>query len=217
MTEPQLERLRGWFETLQDIDGDGERCPEAGRIRDSAAERLATAENESVLLHVAACGACAASWRLARELLSESESARPAIRSTVRPWWIGLAAAVVAGMAIGVFVLHRPGRPGVPAPVFREGERLELISGIDPNARLPREDLVLRWTGAPAGTTYDVRVTGERLEPLHRAFGLEIAEHRVPAEALDGLAPGAVILWSVGARLPDGRRLPPVTFRATVD
>lgn len=217
MTDAGLDRLRGWFQAVRDIDDGGKRCPQAERLAESAAGRLSVAEQEAVVLHLADCGACAASWRLARELLVEVEFTRASVGAPSRSRWIGLAAAAAAVTAIGVFLMQRPGEREVTSPVFREAAAVELKAAVDPDLPLPRDRLVLRWSGAPAGTVYDLRVTSERLEPLYRVFELDVPEQLVPAEAVGGLEPGSVILWSVSARLPEGRHLPPVTFRATVE
>lgn len=224
MTTPSDDRLREEFASAQNIAADVASCPEESLIWDSAAETLTGDENESLLRHTAACGACAASWRLARELLSEGipqvlpeESTGRRRGAKSRPWWLGLAAAAVLVLAVSFVVVQQFETVGPTDPVYRTPPGGGLAAETDPAAPLRRDDVVLRWSGAPDGTTYDLRVTTDRLAPLHRAFGIEQTEHRVPEEALTDLPPGAVILWTVTAHLPDGRRWTSVSFRATVE
>jgi hypothetical protein len=203
--------------------GDGESCPDAARLWDSAFERLPLSENESVLRHLTSCGACAASWRLARELRLEDEAAQPVRPGSEqqygvsgRRWWVGLAAAAMVVLVAGIFLVQRQRTAGLPEATYRAETEGGLVSEIA-DTPLPREGLVLRWSGAPPGTTYDLRVTSDRLEPLHRVFGLEAVEYRIPADTLSGVPPGGVILWNVTAHLADGRQWTSRTFRAVVE
>jgi hypothetical protein len=213
------DRLREEFASARNVADDGTACPEASKIWESAAQVLTAGENEFLLRHTATCGACAASWRLARALLDE-EHARELPRGTrigSRPWWLGLAAAAMLVLAVS-FVALQQFRPTGPAPTpYRQAPSGTLSAEIDPATSLPREAFVLRWSGAPEVATYDLRVTTDRLESLHRAFGLERPECQVPESALGDLEPGAVILWSVTAHMPDGRRWTSPSFRAVVD
>jgi hypothetical protein len=213
---PGDERLREEFAKVRNIAGTGESCPDTERIWDSAADRLPYDDNRKLIRHVASCGVCAASWRMARDLAGEEAAARPRDRSS-RSWWVGLAAAAMIVLAAGLFALKQYRTEGPAEPVFRDWTESALASEIPAGTVLPREELVLRWSGAPDGTVYDLRVTNTRLQTLHRAFGLELPEYRVPAEALSGVQPGGVILWSVTAYLPDGRRWTSLTFRTTVE
>jgi hypothetical protein len=208
--------LREEFAKVRNIAGTGEDCPDAARIWDSAAERLSHGGNEEILRHLATCGACAASWRMAREMAGEEDAAARRVLSS-RPWWIGLAAAAAIVLVAGLFAVMQFRTVGPGEPVFRDWAESALVSEVPSGAVLPREEIVLRWSGAPEGTVYDLRVTDERLHSLHRAFGLEIPECRVPAEALSELPGGGTILWSVTAYLPDGRRWTSLTFRTAVE
>ena len=236
MTAPSDDRLREGFASARNIVAEPDACPDASLIWDSAAETLAGDLNESLLRHTASCGACAASWRLAREMLSdglaqaapEEGSAKPldgssrfaeGLRRTAgsRPWWLGLAAAAVLLLAVS-FVAIQQFRPlGPTEATYRTTPGGGLATEIDPTAPLPRDDVTLRWSGAPGDATFDLRVTTDRLASLHRAFGIEQAEYRIPENDLADLPPGAVILWTVTAHLPDGRRWTSVSFRATVE
>jgi len=128
-----------------------------------------------------------------------------------------MAAAAVLVLAVS-FVVVQQFRPVAPTgATYRTTPGGGLATGIDPTAPLPRDDVTLRWSGAPDGATYDLRVTTDRLAPLHRAFGIEQPEYRIPESDLADLPPGAVILWAVTAHLPDGRRWTSISFRATVE
>jgi len=210
------ERLREEFAKVRNVAGTGENCPATERIWDSAADRLHYGENRELIRHVASCGVCAASWRMARDLVGEEAAARPRGRSS-RPWWVGLAAAAMIVLAAGLFALKQYRTVGPAEPVFRDWTESALVSEVPAGTVLSRNEVVLRWNGAPDGTVYDLRVTDTRLQTLHRAFGLDLPEYRVPEEALSGVQPGGVILWSVTAYLPDGRRWTSLTFRTTVE
>jgi hypothetical protein len=226
------DRLKEGFASARNVAADAASCPDASLIWDSAAERLTEDENESLLRHTVTCGACAASWRLAREMLNEAlpvetsgdpvdassrfaSGRRPAGRP--RPLWFGLAAAAVLVLAVSFVAVQQFQTIGPTEPAYRMTPRGEIRAGVDPAAPLPRDEMVLRWSGAPDGTTYDLRVTTDRLAPLHRAFGIERAEYRIPGNAFADVPSGAVILWTVTAHLPDGRRWSSVSFRATVE
>jgi len=223
MNIAEADRLRGGFAAARNIAGDDEPCPAADRLWDSAAERLDRRDNESVVRHAAACGACAASWRVAREmLLDEAGAAAQAaeLQPVGRTWprWAGLAAAAMLVLAAGIVVVQQQFTTVGPSePVYRAPPLGALVSEIDPAMPVPRDDLVLRWSGAPDGSTYDLRVTTARLDPLHRAFGIVDAEYRVPESALAGVSPGETVLWTVTTHLAGGSAWTSPAFRATVD
>ena len=222
MTAPSDDRLRDAFASTRNIVAEAEACPDASLIWDSAAETLAGDRNESLLRHTAGCGACAASWRLARELLSDGlAQALPAeggrLRAKSRPWWLGLAAAAVLLLAVSFVALQQFRPVDQTGATYRTTPGGGLASEVDPAVPLPRDNVTLRWRGAPDGATFDLRVTTDRLAPLHRAFGIEQAEYRIPESELSDLPSGAVILWAVTTHLPDGRRWTSVSFRATVE
>jgi hypothetical protein len=202
------EALRRGFAALTGTAGRGEACPTSERVWDSAADRLGPEENREVVLHLAECGACATSWRLAREM-ELAEAVAPGARTTPSGLrrWLPLAAAAAAVVVLGGLALLRlPERAG-PAPAFREQEESWLASELPDEALLPRGAALLRWSAGPEGTRYDLRVTTEDLEPLARAMRIEANEFLVPAGKLEGLAEGASLLWRVTAHLPDGRQV----------
>ena len=141
-----------------------------------------------------------------------------ASRASRRPGplaWIGVAAAVTA-IAVGGAALVRRGRE-VDRPLFRDSERLAIRSLVPESIPLSRARCVLRWSGGPAGTRYNVEVATERLEIVDRARDLDRPEYLVPAKALAALPPGARLLWQVELRAPDGSRLTSPTFVNRLD
>jgi len=206
MSHHEEQRLREAMRASTALSGDGSACPEAEVLRRSARGELARPEQEEVILHLSACGACAASWRVARAMASEQ--ARPRFRFGT----LAAAAAIVVAAAGLWIVLDR--EPSAP-PTFRNQESRWLRSQVD-GATLPRERFELRWTAGPEGTLYDLRVLREDLEELHRADGLEQAVHLVPPEALREISSGTRVLWQVTAHLPDGRTAVSGTFITTV-
>lgn len=207
--------LRRGLSSAYGISGDGTACPGARTIWESATDRLALEDDERIVLHIAACGACAASWRLARELHAEVASVAVPSRAS-RPWWVGMAAAVLA-VGLGLVTLQQFGPLRAPTTLYRTQTASTGIEAIGPEAPVPREACVLRWHGTSRGATFDVRVSDVHLEPLDRAFRLDTPEYRVPQDAIESVPAGGTILWRVTAHLPDGRRLTSSTFRTTVE
>jgi hypothetical protein len=215
------ERLRAAFAARTDLPGDAHDCPDVERILDSVDGRLGAAENQAVIRHLGECAACSAAWWMAREMAEAPQPEavpRPAVGLTVlRQRWVPLAAAAVLVALVGMAAFHllRP-RETAP-PVYREQEEAWLASALPPGQPLARTDGLLRWTAGPAGTTYDLQVTDADLEILATAWRLAQAEYRLYPEALEGVAPGAVIHWRVTAHLPDGRRAVSHTFVTIVE
>jgi hypothetical protein len=216
--EGKDDRLRAALASLAELQGDGDDCPSAAAIWDSATEALGTGEaNRRVILHTVKCSACASAWRLARRI-AQSEPGMPAVvRSTPSRRWIPLAAAaVLALVAIGLGIWLAPDGVGIE-PAYRIQEKKWLESALPEGSSLPREQCDLRWTAGPDGTTYDVNVTAEDLELVVRAFGLDRPEYRIDPHVLEGVPDGAGLLWRVTAHLPDGRRVTSRTFLTRLD
>jgi hypothetical protein len=155
---------------------------------------------------------------MARDLAQEADGRREhrgGSRFEHSRWFpLAAAAAVVISLA-AIAVLYWP--PSDMAPVYRAPGGEWLQSAIPEEAPLPRERCLLRWTPGPEGTVYQVRVTNQKLDVLARAGGLEAPEFLVPVEALEGVAPGARIVWQVTARLPDGKKVDSTSFLARVE
>jgi hypothetical protein len=222
MNPPQFkdEQLRDAFVMDAELQADGADCPPAETILESARGELPAAEDEKVLYHVGECGACAAAWRLARELAEEKVPVGAPHRArgpTIPTWggWLAAAAVLVLAVALGVQFLG-PSEI-VEEPVYRaqEGDWL-LLEGAD-GETLPREGFLLRWSDGPEGSTYNIRVMTEELDLVAEARSLERSEFQVPPSALSEFPSGARIFWQVTAHLPDGRRIDSDSFLAVVE
>jgi len=218
LDDARVARLREAFASAAEVAGQGERCPAHEALWRSTRGELGRREAEELILHLGECTACATAWRIARDLRSDEPRAAvvtgPAIR--FRLHWVRLAAAaavVAAAVVVGI-ELWIPGRG--PAVKFRSGEG----DWIEPLERegeaLPRSQCLLRWAPGPDGTTYDVRVTTEDLDPIARGRGIRVAEFLVPAKELDPVPTGERIVWQVTAHLPDGTRVNSRSFTSEV-
>ena len=150
----------------------------------------------------------AEAWRLARAL-----GAAP-VTSTARfPRWkiIGIGTALAAALLLGVRATLPTDPIGPGSSEFRDGEVSELASATDPGA-LPRDAFTLRWTGAPEGSRYSVRISTPDLTVLDEVAGLSDAAYTVPADKLGEIAAGDAVIWQVEARLPDGREVRSQSF-----
>ncbi len=214
ITSDRDPRLRAAFTSGAEVAGTGASCPPADALWESAAGRSDNREREAVILHLGECSACAAAWRLARDLRRDDSDA--AVLAGPDRWfrrtWVqaaALAAALIvaAGLAVQLRTASRE-----PASEFR-GEEGDWIQSLVPAGRpLPRERCLLSWTPGPAHTIYDVRVTTEDLRPVARSLGRDRAEFLVPSETLKGMPPGARIVWQVTAHLPDGVKVDSRSF-----
>ena len=189
-------------------------CPPPEQLVLSGRGELPPGDEHEVVLHIAGCTACAAAWRIAREVAGEQASTvRPFTKKKLpaRPW-VGLAAAAALLVLIvgGGRLIFDPEE--TTAPVYREQEDEILRSLLPEDRPMPREECVLRWAPAADGAIYDVLVTNERMDTLARGTGLDDTEFRVPREALEEIDSGARLFWQVSAHLPDGRRIESPTF-----
>ena len=211
--------LREAFQSDAEILAGGERCPAAERIWRSVEGELDAPENDSLLRHVGECGACAAAWRLARDLSRSSGKKREPVAAGRGDRFGGLpmlamAAALVLAAALGS-QLFGPWR--MEAPAFRTQQAEWLTPVGEDGESLPRDQFLLRWAGGPEGSTYDVRVTTEELDLLATGRSLEQPEYQVPAEALADLPSGARVYWQVTAHLPGGRRVDSGSFLTRIE
>jgi hypothetical protein len=216
--------LREAFQARTGGPPPGTACPEPGRIFDAARGALPPGETREVVEHLAVCPDCSEAWRLAAAFEEEAGvGAEPASVRTRSRWYLrpvaAAAALVLAALAAGLWwtVVTVPEE----APVYRAGGELEIRSLLPEGEPLARDAAVLRWRlgsdGAPEGTTYDLLVSGEDLQPLAEAAELEEPSYRVPPAALESLPSGAEILWRVEAHLPDGRSARSPTFKTPID
>jgi hypothetical protein len=130
-----------------------------------------------------------------------------------RPLVLAAAAAVLLVASMSVIQYVRPW--GAPAPEYREAPG-NVIVALPDSAQLPRDACRLRWSAAPAGARYTVRVAAEDLTTVARATDLETPEYVVPVSALSQIPTGGRIVWQVDATLPDGRVIASPTFVTTL-
>ena len=203
-------------------------CPEPATLYAAVRGELPPGEVREVVEHVSACPRCAEDWRLAMAFEEESREAEahPAAAPAAAPSpsrgslrLLRMAAGlVIALLAVGVW--FTVGQDEVGEPVYRDAPEPTIESALSRDV-LNRSEPVLRWRvvggdGAPAGTTYSIRVT-EGLTPVAEAHGLEEPSYRVPAEALANVAERATLSWRVEASYPDGGSDASRTFRTPLD
>lgn len=188
-------------------------------IWDAVRALLPSGQAHDVVEHVLSCPPCREAWRVAADITTDAFPAASAEAATeavqggrATPWvrWWGLAAAAAVVALSAILVPFLPQRDAGPA-VFRADSVEAVQSALRPDEALPRDEFVLRWA-APAGSRFRIRVSTEDLRVLDTAEHLEEASYRVPAKALQGLAPGTRILWQVEAITPAGERLFSRTF-----
>jgi hypothetical protein len=211
-------RLREAFRALSEREAVGEGDVDTLRVWRAVAGELGPEERREVIDKVALEPGYAEAWRLATELFEASGGARatPAPADALpgprgnrlfrSPYLLAAAAAILVGF-LGV-ILSRAIAP--PEPVYRGGPVVPL-TGVE--EALPRDDFRLRWK-SPEGARFDIRVTTEDLRILATASDLASADYVVPAERLQGLSPGAKVLWQVEAKLADGSVAQSGTFIA---
>jgi len=192
-------------------------CPADEEIWAAARGELPRERVLALLEHTRGCPACAESWRMARALDGEMETAGGgrAARTTV-PRWIALAAAAVVVLGL-VWLVPRPGSRRPPVEEFRAPVVGAVRAAIDEAAPLPRDRFILRWSGPPSGTLYTLEIATQELDVIHRAEELDATEYRVPPEVLAALPAGTVLLWRVDAVLPDTSRVSSPVFRVVVE
>ncbi len=218
MTSDGDSRLRAALAGVAEVAGTGASCPPAARLWESVRGRCDRRRLEAVILHIGECAACAAAWRLARDLRRDETGATVLAKPArwFRRTWVQAAAfaaalIVAVGLAVQLRTAHRE-----PVSEFR-GQEGDWIQPLVPSGRpLPRGRCLLRWTPGPTHTIYDVRVTTEDLRAVARSLGRDRAEFLVPPESLNGMPSGARIVWQVTAHLPDGGKADSRSFIAEI-
>jgi hypothetical protein len=191
-------------------------CPDKDalwRLASGAADRVEAAR---IADHLPRCSSCVLALRLAHEL---GESPKPRVGAATSMGRVALIGAIVA---VAASVLVWLGMRNVPRPhdeptIYRGATpSADVLAPLDPDRALVSTDAVLRWSPGPKGTRYDVYVSSENLDEIATAQELDVAEFRVPADAL-AASRGAVVLWSVEARLPDGTLIVSSTWTTRVE
>jgi hypothetical protein len=202
-------RLRNAFADLGETAAPGPDCPEPDRLWAVATGEAPLAERHDIIAHMSSCASCAAAFRLARGLSQEQARTSTLLRFD-RPWmrWSTAAAALAAAVLLAVLV---PGLWRNQSAPYRGGEGQEIRSLMD-DAVLPRDQAELRWSPAPPGSRYEVRVLTREGAEIAVESDLEAPRYRIPPSALAGVPAGTVLYWQVKAIRPDGKSSASKTF-----
>ena len=115
--------------------------------------------------------------------------------------------AVAATILLAFLVVPTLDDRSIPPVEFRDPTAVSLESLLDETETVPREEVLLRWTGGPAGTLYTVELADENLAVLVRSEPQETTEYSVSSDVLEGLASGSTLYWRIEAVLPDATRV----------
>ncbi|HEX4954870.1 MAG TPA: hypothetical protein VF017_15880 [Thermoanaerobaculia bacterium] len=214
----ELMRLRAALDAVGSERPHPRLCPHPRRLWQAAHRQIGGASLRRVVDHVIECPACARDWRA-----FEAHSRPPVVREPeplwrrllqgLRPAVLVPAAALLLLSAGVVFLLQGPLDRG---QVERGGE-LAIESLVPADARLSREDPVLRWKAVPGASSYDLVVATPDLTELLNQRGLTTPEIHLPAAALAGLPAGAEITWQVTAHFADGNLRSSRTFSTRLE
>jgi hypothetical protein len=208
------DRLRQAYASLDPARRGEERCPEPETIWDAIHARLTPGASRSVVSHIASCPSCAYDWRIAMRserrvgAATDPSASRPP--STIGPGLVAVAAVILGAAFLAVF---RSGLPVDLGETYRAPERQEIVSLVPEDESLPRENAVLSWTAVEEDARYTVAIDTLDLTPVDRAREIAATEYRIAPEKLGGLESGEIIVWTVEARLLDGRRVKSEAFR----
>lgn len=209
--------LRQAFSSLDEDPAAASGCPPTDQIWMAVMGELPQRHTSDVILHTAACPACADAWRRAHDARLALQSAgdlparRPAAWRSAWVWGPGLAAAAL--LLIGVFIeplfdLSRRGN----SPTYRQDSGRAIRPLIPDGAALDRRDMMLRWSPGPEGSRYNLRLTTEDLTVVDRAWSLDSPEYRIPPSTVQSLPSGSKLLWQVDVISPDQARHTSPTF-----
>ena len=189
--------LRDHLQTGREHARPSEACPPSDALCRLVLGELSKADAATIASHVATCAACAEGLLIARDLVAPAPPRRTSGVS------VGAVAAIAAGLLLVVLgspnrvePLERPPHSGTP----RGGE--SPLRPTSPSS-MARDAFELSWSPAPEGARYDVVVLSETLEVVVQARDLDTPRWSVSADALDGVAPGATLLWRVTRRVRD--------------
>jgi len=146
---------------------------------------------------------------LTEDEIQQAKQERAANTGSYRSWLI--VGAVAAAVLLAVLLTRKDEIEYVDDPrQMRDGDAegiRALVTGT-----LSRESPLLRWSAVEGARHYKLSVTTQGLEPVFERAGLSTTELELPAEALQGVPPGAKLLWRVEADLPDGTKRRSTTF-----
>ena len=202
-------------------------CPAADELRGYHEGDLRQGDRSRIAEHLTSCKACSEALTfLGGTVVPDDEHveeippdverrSEELIRAATgsgrsrRGWGVLSAAAAVALMAIGVWLLRDA---GVTEPVYRDSQGGIVRSLLAEGQALPRESFLLRWSAVDGVSHYDLEVATETLDPIVRAEGLTDPQYVVDPAELVELSSGARLIWQVDAVLPGGRTIRSTTF-----
>lgn len=209
------EALRDAFQSLAGSSAGACSAEDLERVWLAVTGQLDAGQRRMLVERMATDRALAEAWRVAAELwrlAQDGASDAPGRAARWRRVWPLAAAAVVVLAVAGSWLAIRERPDGV----VRDQPGVTIASLLDADATLTRDMFRLRWTPAPAGSRYDVRVTTEDLRVIATANDLVAAEFALEPGQLAGLVPGSRVLWQVDAVLSGGARVSSPTFVVTV-
>ena len=210
--EPKTNQLRSNFAALAENARPRPDCPEPERLWDALQGKLSTRARRKLIHHTADCPSCAEAWRLGSDLLETV----PETRAEMEPsmpfrWqrWAPVSYALAAVFVFGILIVVSPWKDRADG-VVRGGQTPQVVSLIDKNQTLSRQDCLLRWapSSQKEGLRYQLWVTtAENLsQPLLQVLDLDQPEYRIEPERLLAVPSGAYLVWRVTLIMPDGAR-----------
>jgi len=170
---------------------------------------LSASDRATMSRHLAACDDCRALLGVLPERATSHVIARTRGRRSLRVWpaLVGIAAAAIVVVNLSSRSRRGGGREadelrGDTAQTV-EGSVLSVLAPMD-GARVLVDTLVLRWTSAGAGSTYDVSIVDAVGDELWSAR-VTATELAIPAETRARLQSDATYYWRADAVLPDLR------------
>lgn len=92
-------------------------CPDSARIWEASQGLLSPGATADIVDHLAVCGACAESWRVAKEIGSSTAAGVQRQARTPVIAWTLMAAAAAVMLAAGVWMMTRVTAPAPQAPI----------------------------------------------------------------------------------------------------
>lgn len=208
--DPGLERVG------RALRGERGACPEVERLVARARGELPAADAGAIDRHVALCAACQellaiaseegesvdeVTWRRAERGLDRRAApwtVGGARGERARPWLGAVAALLVTGLAVGLW-LGRAGPPPGPAPAATRGSALRPLAPVGAVAAFD----AFRWQAPPVALRFEVEV--ERAGEVVWRGQTDASPLPAPPELRELLANGAPHRWRVRALAEDGR------------
>ena len=122
-------------------------------------------------------------------------------------WPLAAGLAIAASAAVFLNIGGDPTDPATTIPVDRQPADVRIQSALAPDAALPRDAFVLRWTTDFEATRYHIVVVTEELKLVASARDLTTPTFQVPPSDLSELPAQSSLSWRVTAEGPDGERI----------